>query len=118
HAGVMMMAHNASTSEYHSFSPEQALQFELNNSRNAVVYVRARLTDRTLPIFELYKDGELVHTYEFTLKRTTKYKVSGIRHLSVGIKIELPPNSGSSSYELRAVSDHLFLGRPVLIKKQ
>ena len=118
HAGIMQMQHNDTSSEYHSFNREQPLVFELNNSRNAVVYVRARLADRSLPVFELYKDGELVDTYEFTLKRTTRYKVSGIRHLSIGMKIELPPNSGSSRYELRAASDHLYLGRPVLLKRQ
>ncbi len=116
HAGIMNMAHNSKSSEYHTFTQDQSLSLELNNSRNAVVYVRARLTDRSLPIFELYKDGKLVETHEFTLKRTTKYKVDGIRYLSIGIKVDLPENSDSSRFELKAVSDHLFLGRPVLLK--
>lgn len=116
HSGIMQMQHNGKSSEYHSFTKDQSLSFELNNNRNAVVYVRARLTDRSLPIFELFKDGEPVNTYEFTLKRTTRYKVDGIRYLSIGIKVELPENESSSKYELKAVSDHLFLGRPVLLK--
>lgn len=117
HGGIMSLLHNSKSSEYHSFNQAQSLIFTLNNSRKAVVYLRAKLTDRTLPIFALYHNGTKVQDYEFTLKRTTKYKVNGIRHLSVGLKIDLPPNSGSGTYELRAVSDHLFLARPVLLKK-
>ncbi len=116
HGGIMNMAHNGKNSEYHSFNPDQSLKFELNNARNAVVYVRTRLVDRSLPSFALYHNGERVEEYEFTLKRTTKYKIPGIRHLSVAMKVELPKNTGTSTYELRAISDHLFVARPVLIR--
>lgn len=116
HSGILAMTHNGSSSDYHSFTPDQPLRFTLNNGRDAVLYVRARLLDRTLPIFEVYVNGTLVQTHEFTLKRSTKYSVTGIRHLSIGMKVELPANQGKSVIELKAKSDHLFLGRPVLLK--
>jgi hypothetical protein len=118
HGGIMALSHNGDSSNYYSFNPSQSLKFTLSNGRNAVIYVRARLLDRTLPMFELYQNGKLVGRHEFTLKRTTKYKVVGIDHLSIGLKIELPDNKGSSDYELRASSDHLFLAKPVLLKKK
>ena len=89
----------------------------MNNGRNAIVYVRARLHDNTLPIFELYRNGELVDSYEFSLQRSTKYKAPGVNYLSIGKKIDLPPNSGTTEYELRAKSDHMFFARPVLLKQ-
>jgi len=116
HSGILAMAHNGSSSDYHSFTPDQPLRFTLNNGRSAVIYVRARLLDRSLPVFEVYVNGELAQTHEFNLKRSTTYSVSGIRHLSIGKKVVLPANKGKAVIELRAKSDHLFLGRPVLLK--
>lgn len=116
HSGILAMAHNGSSSDYYSFTPDQPLRFTLNNSREAVIYVRARLLDRSVPEFEVFVNGELAQTHEFTLKRSTTYSVTGIRHLSVGKKVTLPANGGKAVIELRAKSDHLFLGRPVLLK--
>ncbi len=118
HGGIMTMTHNGNSSEYYTFNPSQSFKFTLNNSRDGIVYVRARLLDRSLPEFDLYHNGELVETHEFSLKRTTQYKVVGIDHLSTGMKISLPKNGGSSEYELRAKSDHLFLAKPVLLKEE
>ncbi len=118
HGGILNVTHNGSDSDYYVFNPSQSLKFTLNNQRNADVYVRTRLLDRTLPVFELYRNGQLLSTNEFSLKRTTKYKATGIAHLSIGLKLELPPNTGTADYELRAKSDHLFLARPVLLKKK
>ncbi|HOZ01226.1 MAG TPA: hypothetical protein PLG20_05385 [Candidatus Syntrophosphaera sp.] len=116
HGGVISVTHNGSDSPYYVFNPSQSVKFTLNNKRDAVVYVRARLLDRSLPVFELYRNGKLLQTYEFSLKRTTKYKATGIEYLSVGLKLALPPNTGTAEYELRAKSDHLFMARPVLLK--
>lgn len=116
HGGIMQISHNGTTRDYYVFNPSQSLRFTLANGREANVYVRARLLDRTLPQFQVYRNGELIQTNEFSLKRTTRYKTVGIAHLSVGMKLELPENSGTVDYELRAVSDHLFLARPVLLK--
>ncbi|MBW6513941.1 MAG: hypothetical protein K0B87_04195 [Candidatus Syntrophosphaera sp.] len=116
HGGILSVTHNGTDSDYHVFNPSQSLKFSLNNQRNGIVYVRARLLDRTLPEFELYRNGELVESYEFSLLRTTKYKAVGIDHLTTGMKLELPANNGSSDYELRAVSDHLFLARPLVLR--
>lgn len=116
HSGILTMSKNGSSSDYYSFTPDQPLRFTLNNGREAVVYVRARLLENTLPLFEVYVNGELNQSFEFSLKRTTSYSVPGIRHLTVGKKITLPANQGKSVIELKAKSDHLFLGRPVLQK--
>jgi len=118
HGGVINLQHNGSSAEYYSMMPSSPLKFTLNNSRNAVVYVRPRLLDRTLPQLGVYKNGELVQTIDFSLKRTTKYHVQGITSLGTGIKVELPANGGSSDYELRPLTDHLFIAKPVLIKNK
>lgn len=116
HSGILTMTRNGNSSDYYSFTPDQPLRFTLNNKRNAIVYVRARLLDITIPVFEVYVNGELAQTHEFTIKRTTTYSVPGIRHLTIGKKVELPLNEDRSIIEFRAKSDHLFLGRPVLLK--
>ncbi len=117
HSGIMTVSHNSTNSDYYGFTPAQALRFTLSNGRNADLYVRARLLDRSTPTFELWANGVLAGTYNFTLKRSSTYSVVGINHLSTGMKVPLPSNSGTTVYELRAKSDHLFLGRPVLKKK-
>lgn len=117
HAGMIDVSHNSTTNEYYTFNQTQPFKFKLNNSRNCVVYLRARLTDRSLPVFKLYHNGVEVDTYEFSLARTTKYSATGIKYLSTGIRLDLPENTGSSEYELRAVSDHLFMARPVFITR-
>lgn len=116
HGGVITISHNGTESPYYVFNPSQGLKFTLNNGRKAIVYVRARLLDRSQPVFELYRNGELLDTYEFSLRRTTKYKAVGVDHLSTGMKLELPDNSGSADFELRAKSEHMFFARPVLRK--
>lgn len=116
HGGAMALLHNGSSSDYYSFLPSQSLKFSLNNCRNAVVYVRPRLLDRSTPKLGVYVNGKLVQTVEFNLKRTSKYSVQGITNLGISKKIELPKNTGSSEIELRAISDHLFIAKPVLVK--
>ncbi|MDY0299806.1 MAG: hypothetical protein RBQ66_08295 [Candidatus Cloacimonadaceae bacterium] len=117
HAGMIDLTHNGSSSEYYSFNQAQPFKFTLNNSRDCVVYLRARLTDRSLPSFSLYHNGEKVESYEFSLARTTKFNAQGVRHLTISKKIELPENANSSNYEFRADTDHMFMARPVFIKK-
>lgn len=116
HGGVITISHNGTDSPYYVFNPSQGLKFTLNNGRTAIVYVRARLLDRSLPVFEVYRDGKLLDTHEFTLRRTTKYRAVGVDHLTTGMKLELPENSGSAEIELRAKSDHMFFARPLLRK--
>jgi hypothetical protein len=115
HAGMIDLNHNSSSSEYYTFNPAQAFRFTHNNAKNGVLYVRARLTDRSLPKFSLWHNGRKVDDYEFSLARSTKYSAQGIRYLSIGMKLDLPENADSSEYELRADSDHLFLARPVIL---
>ncbi len=117
HAGIIDINHNSTSSEYYTFNSAQAFRFSLNNGRDGVVYLRARLTDRTLPRFSLYKDGVKVDSYEFGLSRSTKFSATGVKHLTIGKKILLPANDGSSEYELRADSDHMFMARPLMLKK-
>ncbi len=116
HGGVITISHNGTDSPYYVFNSAQGLKFTVNNGREAMIYVRARLLDRSLPVFALYRNGELLGTHEFTLRRSTKYKAAGVDHLTTGLKLELPSNSGTAQYELRAQSDHLFFARPLLLK--
>lgn len=118
HGGIINVAHNGTNNDYYVFNPSQSLKFTVNNERNAEVFVRARLLDRTLPVFELYANGSMLQTHEFTLKRSTKYKATGINHLTTGLKLELPATGTATEYELRAKSDHLFLARPIILKSK
>lgn len=118
HSGIMEVSHNSTNSDYYGFTQAQPLRFTLSQGRQADLYVRARLLDRSTPAFELWANGALVDTYQFSLKRTSTYSVVGIAHLSTGMKVPLPENSASTAYELRAKSDHLFLARPVLLKQK
>lgn len=117
HGGSTIISHNNTDSAYYVFNQSQSLKFTLNNGRDAIIYVRARLLDRSLPVFDLYMNGVLLQSREFTLRRTTKYKAVGVDHLTTGMKLELPTNYSSAEIELRAKSDHMFFARPVLRKK-
>ncbi|MEN6445520.1 MAG: hypothetical protein ABFC98_05690 [Candidatus Cloacimonas sp.] len=117
HSGIVNVLHNGSNSDYYSFMPGQPLKFTLNNGRNAYLYVRPRLLDRSIPKLGIYANGELVEVVEFNLKRTTKYHSPGITNLGIAKKIVLPVNTKSTEYELRALSEHLFLAKPIIIKK-
>lgn len=116
HGGIMLLSHNSHSSEYYSFEPGQILRFNVNNKRTAVIYVRARLTDRSIPVFDLYRNNELVERIELSTARTGKYTVAGITHLTVGRKIELIEQDGNAQYTLRPVSEHLFIARPVILR--
>jgi len=117
HAGAMTVQHNGSSSDYYSLLPAQPMRFTLNNGRDAYIYVRPRLLDRSTPKLGVFVNGDLIETIEFTLKRTTQYHTQGINNLGISRKIELPKNNSTSEIELRALSEHLFLAKPVLIKK-
>lgn len=117
HAGMIDVSHNSTTNEYYSFNPTQSFKFRINNHRDADLYIRVQLTDRTVPIFTLYKNGEKVQSFEFGLSRTTKYSATGVRYLSIGKKLNLVADGNSNEYELRAESDHLFMARPVILKR-
>lgn len=117
HAGAMTVHHNGSSSDYYSLLPAQPMKFSLNNGRDAYVYIRPRLLDRSTPKLGIFVNGDLVETLEFSIKRTTKYHVQGINNLGISKKVQLPDNKGSSEIELRALSEHLFLAKPVLVKK-
>ena len=115
HAGAIKISHNSTLSDYYSFNSKQDLRFTINNGRAGIAYTRVRLLDRSIPSFELYHNGKLVQTYEFSLKRTTQYKIAGITSLSVSKKINL--DQGNGEYVLKAKSNHLFFARPLILKK-
>ena len=115
HAGTIQISHNSTVSDYYSFTGKQSLRFTINNNRKGIAYIRVRLLDRSVPQFELYHNGKLVETHEFSLKRTTQYKAPGVSSLSVSKKINLA--SGNGDYELRAKTNHLFFARPLILKK-
>ncbi len=116
HGGMMSLAYEKKASSYYTCDSEHQMKFEVNNKRNAIMYVRAKLTDRSIPTFDLYQDGKMIKRYQLPTKRTSKYKVAGITHLSTGMRIDLPANSGSSVFELKSISGHLILVKPVIKK--
>jgi len=116
HGGMMNLTFEQKTSNYYTIDLEHQMKFEVNNKRDAIMYVRAKLTDRSIPTMDLYQDGIMIKRYQLPTKRTAKYKVAGITHLSIGMRIDLPENTGSSVFELKSVSGHLILVKPVIKK--
>lgn len=117
HGGLMTLTHETKTSQYYTLDTDHNMKFEINNGRKAVVYVRAKLIDRSIPTIDLYQNGQMVKRYQLSTKRTSKYKIAGISHLSTGLKIDLPTSDANSMFELRSVSGHLILAKPVVLKK-
>jgi hypothetical protein len=103
---------------YYAFNDSNAFAFQVRNGMPFSLYIRAELTSRQLPKFGLYEDGKLISKYELSLKRTNSYKAEGIAHLTIGKKVDFPAKDKTKNYELRALTGHQFIARPVIRKVQ
>jgi len=116
--GVHEVAGPTAKHDYYSFNDKTALAFQVNKGRPFSLYVRAELTSKQTPVFGIYEDGKLVQRYELSTKRTSTYKTEGINHLTIGKKVDFPAQDMVKTYELRSISKHKFIARPVIRKVQ
>jgi hypothetical protein len=101
---------------YYAFTESTPFSYQVRAGLIHTVYVRAELTSKDKPMFGLYEDGKLIKKYELALKRSNTYKTEGINNLTIGRKLDFPVQDKTKTYELRALTDHLFLARPVIRK--
>ena len=102
---------------YYSLDSTKSLSFQVKKGLSCSLFLRAKITDKKTPEIAIYKNGVLLDKHLLSTKRTSTYKVDGFNHLSIGKKIELPATDITSVYEIRAVSNHLFIAKPTINKK-
>lgn len=116
HAGAYDLTSGSAKSRYYAFNESTSFSFQVNKGRPFALYVRAELTGRDTPVFAIYKDGKLSKQIKLSTKRSNSYKVEGILNLTIGRKVEFPATDKLARYELRPVTPHLFLAKPVILK--
>ncbi len=115
-AGEYDIEHEGSKSRYYGVNEEKSLTFQVNQGLPFTLYMRAQLQDREVPILGLYEDGKLIKRITLSQKRTNTYTVEGIPHLTIGKREDFFAREKVMTYELKALSGHLFLVRPVIRK--
>jgi hypothetical protein len=115
-AGEYTITGAKSSHTYYSFTESTAFTYQVKQGLPHTLYVRAELTKKEKPVFGLYEDGKLIRKYELALKRTNNYKSEGITNLTIGKKLDFPASDKLKNYELKALSENLFLARPVIRK--
>jgi hypothetical protein len=106
----------AASHKYYAFTESTAFAFQIRQGVAYTLYVRAQLTSKDKPVFGLYEDGKLVGKYEFPIRSTNTYKMDGVIHLTIGKKLDFPAQNKLTRYELKALSGHMFIARPVIRK--
>jgi hypothetical protein len=104
------------TTAYYAFKDTAPLTFQINKGKPFSLYVRAELSGEEAPVFAVYANGQLIRQYTLSIKETSAYKVEGLPHLTVGRKIDFEAADKITRYELKAVSAHLFIAKPVIRK--
>jgi len=117
YAGTAKLLANSHNHLYYTFNAQKQLSFTITKGRKADLYIRAELTKKELPVLEISRNGEPYLKLELTLKRTKTYKTEGIEHLTIGKKVELPVQTANTTYELKGITSHTFLARPVILKQ-
>jgi len=115
-AGEYNLVHEVKQSKYYAFGDTLGFSFQINKGVAFTLYVRAQLTERKVPIFGLYENGKLVKKIPLSLKRTNTYTAEGLSNLTIGKRQDFSPQDKVKTYTLRALTDHLFIGRVVIRK--
>lgn len=113
---VYTLASDKTSKPYYAFRDKDYLRFQINKGKTMSLYLRAELINKEIPVFALYKDGQYIQQIQLPVKRTKTYKVEGILNLTIGKRVDFPAISKIAVYELRPVTDHLFLARPIILK--
>lgn len=112
------LSNELNSHKYYAFGDSGVFSFQVNKDRAFSLYVRAQLTGKQIPVFELYENGQLLQKVQLSLKRTKTYKAEGLINLTIGKRMDFTPKNKAVKYELKSVSGHLFLARPVILKKK
>jgi hypothetical protein len=115
-SGSIDLTNNAVKKQYYTFKEKAPFTFQINQGKAFSLYVRAQLTEKKAPVFGIYKNGELVDKVSLSVKRTKTYTAEGITHLTIGRKFDYPAQDKIAVYELRALTDNLFIAKPVIRK--
>jgi hypothetical protein len=99
---------------YYSFRDSEYLSFQVNKGKPFTLYVRAQLTSRQLPVCGLYEDGTLVQEVKLSNKRSVSYKAEGLINLTIGKRLDFKARDKVTKYELRPLTDNIFIARPVI----
>jgi hypothetical protein len=102
--------------KYYALKDSVTFAFEVNKGRAFSLYIRAELTGKQVPVVGLYQDGQLVQKIPLSLKRTSTYAATGLKNLTTGKKLDFAPKAKLTKYELRPMTGHLFIVRPVIKK--
>lgn len=116
YAGTVILSNAASKKQYYTFTPDKPLSFQINKGKAFSLFVRAEMTAKKAAVLGIYRNGELVDKVSLSVKRTKSYTAEGINHLTIGKKVEYPAIDKIAVYELRALTDNLFITRPVIKK--
>jgi len=114
HAGEYNLENQAHKVKYYGAKSTMPLTFQVNKGKMFSLFVRAQLTEKEVPTFDLYRDGKFINKVSLSLKRSKSYNIAGIQHLTIGKKLDFPAQTTVAKYELRPVTDHLFIARPVI----
>ncbi|MFO7659812.1 MAG: hypothetical protein R6V77_02765 [Candidatus Cloacimonadaceae bacterium] len=115
-AGDYTLKRESHQSKYFGFNEKQSLTFQVNQGFPFTLYIRAQLKDREIPIVGLYEDGKLIKKITLSQKRTNTYSVEGIPHLTIGKREDFYAREKVMTYELKALSGHLFIAKPLIRK--
>ena len=115
-AGEHDLEHEASKSRYYALNDAQGFFFQVNKGLPFTLYIRAQLTDRQVPVCGLYEDGKLVKRITLSQKRTNTYYVDDLPHLTIGKREDFSARDKIVTYELKPLSGHLFIAKPVIRK--
>ncbi len=116
HAGQIFLSSSTSKKQYYTFKENTPLTYQINKGKAFSLFVRAQLVEKKPAVFGIYRDGELINKVTLSTKRTKTYTSEGITHLTIGKKIDYPAMDKIAKYEIRALTDNLFIAKPVIRK--
>ncbi len=115
-AGTYELANNEHKNQYYAFRDDSFFSFQVNRGRRFALYVRAQLASMDAPAFAVFADGKKLREVTLSTKRSDTYKAEGLMNLTIGKKLEFAPENKPVKYELRPLTDNLFIARPVILK--
>ena len=116
--GKVILTKDSEKKEYYTFDKGTPFTFDVTKGHNAEVFLRAQLNKKVAPVVDVYRDGALLSRITLELKRSKTYTCATLLHLTTGKKISLPASNANAHYELRPVTDQVFIARPVILKSK
>jgi len=115
-AGTIVLSNSAGKKQYYTFKEKAPLTFQIKAGKAFSLFVRAQLIEKKTPVFGIYRNGVLLDKISLSVKRTKSYTSEGINHLTIGKKLDYSAQDKIAVYELRPLTDNLFIACPVIRK--